>query len=222
MMASVRADGSSRFGENNRWGIFPAVSAGWTISDEPFFAGILGNNALKLRGSYGFTGNQAINQDFAPLERYARANYSEEIGLAQVSIANPDLRWESTREVNAGFDLALFNSRVSVIGDYYQKYTSNLLVSKPISATTGLTSRLENVGNIKNAGVELEISTRNFVPATTNGFEWTTDFNIAANRNKVVSLYNDEPFSTGQYDINRVQVGHPIGEFYAFEFAGVD
>lgn len=222
MMASVRADGSSRFGENNRWGVFPAVSAGWTISDEPFFAGVLGNNALKLRGSYGFTGNQAINQDFAPLERYARANYSEEIGLAQVSIANPDLRWESTREVNAGFDLALFNSRVSLIGDYYQKYTSNLLVSKPISATTGLTSRLENVGNIKNAGVELELSTRNFVPATTNGFEWTTDFNIAANRNKVVSLYNDEPFSTGQYDINRVQVGHPIGEFYAFEFAGVD
>jgi TonB-linked SusC/RagA family outer membrane protein len=222
LMASLRADGSSRFGEENKWGVFPAASFGWTISDEPAIQPMLGNTGLKLRFSYGTTGNQALTEDFAPLERYARANYAEEIGLAQVSISNPALKWETTREMDAGFDLALFNSRVSIIGDYYQKLTTDLLVDKPISATTGQTSRLENVGSMKNAGVEFEVSTRNFVAANTGGFEWTTDFNIAANRNRVISLYNDEPFSSGRYDINRVEVGHQLGEFYAFRFAGVD
>lgn len=222
VMASLRADGSSRFGENNRWGVFPAASVGYTISDEPMFARFLGNNTLKVRASTGYTGNQAIPQDFGSLERYARANYAEEIGLAQISIANPDLRWESTREVNAGVDLTVLSGRVSVIADYYQKLTSDLLVSKPISATSGLTSRLENVGSIKNAGVELELTTRNLVAESGNGLEWTTEFNIAANRNKVVSLYNGQPFPAGLYSMNRVEVGRPLGEFYAFEFAGVD
>lgn len=222
LMASLRADGSSRFGENNRWGIFPAASFGWTVSEEPVIQSMLGGTGLKLRFSYGTTGNQALTEDFAPLERYARANYAEEIGLAQVSIANPDLRWETTRELDGGFDLALFNSRISLIGDYYQKYTTDLLVDKPISATTGQTSRLENVGSMKNAGVEFELSTRNFVSDRTGGFEWTTDFNVAHNKNRIVSLYRDQPFSSGRYDINRVQVGHPIGEFYAYKFAGVD
>ena len=221
--ASVRTDGSSRFGANNRWGTFPAVSVGWKLSDEPWFGGMIGSgNSLKLRGSVGTTGNQALPQDFGSLERYARKNYADVIGIGQVSLANPDLRWESTREYDGGFDLYLFNTRIALIGDYYSKLTSNLLVNRPISATAGQTSVLSNVGNIKNAGLEGQITTRNFVSDDPKGFTWTTDLNIATNRNKVVSLYNDEPFSAGLYSINRVQVGHPLGEFYAYRFLGVN
>jgi hypothetical protein len=220
--ASVLTDGSSRFGRNNRWGTFPAASLGWKISDEPWLTGMFGNNSLKLRGSVGNTGNQALPQDFGSLERYARANYVDEIGLAQVSLGNPNLKWESTREWDGGLDLNLFGDRVAIIGDYYSKLTSNLLVSRPISGTSGQTSLLSNVGSIKNAGVELQLTTRNWVSEATNGFNWTTDVNVSANRNKVVSLYNDQPFNTGIYSINRVAVGHPLGEFYAYRFLGVD
>ena len=222
LTASVRTDGSSRFGRNNRWGTFPAASVGWKVSDEPWLSGMFGNNSLKLRGSVGNTGNQALPQDFGPIERYARANYVDEIGLAQVSLGNPDLKWESTREWDGGLDLNLFGDRIAIIGDYYSKLTSNLLVSRPISGTTGQTSLLSNVGSIKNAGVELQLTTRNWVSDATNGFNWTTDVNVSANRNKVVSLYNDQPFNSGIYSINRVQVGHPLGEFYAYRFLGVD
>jgi TonB-linked SusC/RagA family outer membrane protein len=221
--ASVRTDGSSRFGANNRWGTFPAVSLGWKLTDEPWFNGMIGEgNSLKLRGSIGTTGNQALPQDFGSLERYARKSYGDVIGIGQVSLANPDLRWESTREYDGGFDLYLFNTRVALIGDYYSKLTSNLLVNRPISATTGQSTELSNVGNIKNAGVEAQLTTRNFTSDDPHGFTWTTDLNIAANRNKVVGLYNDEPFSAGSYSANRVQVGHPLGEFYMYRFLGVD
>ena len=221
--ASVRTDGSSRFGANNRWGTFPAVSLGWKLTDEPWFNGMIGEgNSLKLRGSMGTTGNQALPQDFGSFERYARKSYGDVIGIGQVSLANPDLRWESTREYDGGFDLYLFNTRIALIGDYYSKLTSNLLVNRPISATTGQSTELSNVGNIKNAGVEAQITTRNFVSGDAKGFTWTTDLNIAANRNKVVSLYNDEPFSSGSYSANRVQVGHPLGEFFMYRFLGVD
>jgi TonB-linked SusC/RagA family outer membrane protein len=223
LTASVRTDGSSRFGANNRWGTFPAVSLGWKITDEPWLGGIIGDgNSLKLRGSIGTTGNQALPEDFGSLERYARKSYGDVIGIGQVSLANPDLRWESTREYDGGFDLYLLNTRIALIGDYYSKLTSNLLVNRPISATTGQSTELSNVGNIKNSGVEAQLTTRNFVSEDPKGFTWTTDLNIAANRNKVVSLYNDEPFSSGSYSANRVQVGRPLGEFYMYRFLGVD
>jgi len=222
VQASVRTDGSSRFGANNRWGTFPAVSVGWKVSDEPAFAGMFRGNTLKLRGSLGTTGNQALPEDFGSLERYARANYADVIGLGQVSLANPDLRWESTREWDGGFDLTLWDDRISLISDYYSKLTSNLLVNRPISGTSGQTTLLSNVGSIENKGVEAQITTRNWVSGSTDGFNWTTDLNIAANKNKVVSLYNDEPFSTGSYSINRVQVGHPLSEYYTYRFLGVD
>lgn len=223
LTASVRTDGSSRFGANNRWGTFPALSLGWKLSDEPWLNGMLGQgNSLKLRGSLGTTGNQALPQDFGSLERYARKSYGDVIGIGQVSLANPNLRWESTREYDGGFDLYLFDTRIALIGDYYTKITSNLLVNRPVSATTGVSTQLSNVGNIKNAGVEAQITTRNFVSGDPKGFTWTTDLNVAANRNKVVSLYNNEPFSAGLYSMSRVQVGHPLGEFQALRFLGVD
>ena len=222
--ASVRADGSSRFGENNRYGVFPAASFGWTVSDEPWLGGALGaSNSLKLRLSYGITGNQAIPQDFASRERFGGgARYGETVGLAQVSFPNPDLRWEQTAESDIGFDLFLFNGRLGFIGDAYVKRTKDLLVARPITATTGQTEILQNVGELENRGFELSVSTKNIVPATTNGFRWDTDFNIATNRNRVRRLYNGEPFTTGIRDVNRVEEGQPLGAYYTVRFTGVD
>jgi hypothetical protein len=202
--------------------VFPAASLAWSISDEPMMANMFGNNSLKLRASFGETGNQAIPSDFASIQRYGRASYTQEPGLGLVNLANPDLRWETTREYDGGFDLGLMNSRITIIGDVYSKRTSDLLVNRPISAAQyGLTTILQNVGSMQNKGVELQLVTNNFT-SDNGGFTWTSDFNVAANRNKVTRLYNNEPFSTGAYDINQVEVGHPIGEFYALHFTGVD
>lgn len=221
---SIRADGSSRFGENNRFGTFPAASVAWTITDEPWLGDMLGaTTGLKFRVSYGITGNQSIPQDFASRERFGGgARYAETVGLAQVSFPNPDLKWEQTAEFDAGFDLFLLDGRFAVIGDFYNKLTKDLLVQRPITATTGQTAIFQNVGNLQNRGYELTLSSKNIVPASARGFRWDTDFNIAANRNKVTRLYNNEPFTAGIRGVNRVEVGQPLGAYYTWEFIGVD
>lgn len=218
--ASLRADGSSRFGENNRYGIFPAASVGWVISEEPVTAGAIPGN-LKLRASYGVTGNQGIN-NFASLRTFATANYGNVLGTAPANFGNPDLRWESTREFDAGLDWYLFGGRVGIVADYYNKLTSNLLVSRPIPASTGFTIYTTNVGNIRNRGVELGLSTQNIVSGSPRGFSWSTDFNISANRNRVVKLYKGQEFVAGLYSTNMVREGEPLGAFYMLRFTGVD
>ena len=221
LTGSFRVDGSSRFGANNRYGAFPAASIGWNVSDEPFAAGLSRYGALKLRASVGLTGNQEIN-DFEALSRFERANYVGEPGLAQASFGNPDLRWESTREVNLGFDLSMIGGRLELIGDWYVKNTSDLLLSRPITSTSGQTSVFENVGNMENRGFELGISTVNLQPVTEGGFGWNTNLNITWNRNRVTRLFNDEPFNSGIRSVNRVEVGQPIGAYHLLRFDGVD
>ena len=220
--ASIRADGSSRFGRNNRYGTFPAVSLGWVPTKEDFLAPLAQWFDLKLRASTGLTGNQAISSDFAPLERYGKANYGDVVGIAQVSLANPDLKWESTREIDAGFDLSALDGRVAFIGDWYRKKTSDLLVLRPISTTSGLSSVWQNVGNIENRGVEAQVTTQNWVSDAKNGFNWTTDFNISHNSNKVTQLYLGQPFTSGIRGVNRVEEGVPLGAFYTLVYDGVD
>ena len=220
--ASIRTDGSSRFGANNRYGTFPAVSIGWVPTKEGFLAPLAQWVDLKLRASTGLTGNQAISSDFAPLERYGKANYGDVVGIAQVSLANPDLRWESTREIDGGFDLSAMQGRVTLIGDWYHKKTSDLLVLRPISTTSGLSSVWQNVGNIENKGVEAQVTTRNWVSESAHGFNWTTDFNISHNANKVTKLYLSQPFTSGIRGVNRVEEGLPLGAFYTLVFDGVD
>ena len=223
LSASFRADGSSRFGQSNRWGYFPAASVGWLVSDEPFAASLARMATLKLRGSFGVTGNQGIG-DFASLSTASAAPYSGTPGSAPEALGNPGLRWESTREFDGGMDLGLFGGRVSVIADYYHRHTSDLLVRRPISGVSGFTSIWDNVGAITNKGVDLGISTVNVQPGTTRGFGWTTDLNLTFNRNNVDTLYNNQPFTTGinGRETSIVAVGKPLGSFYMYQFQGVD
>ena len=133
---------------------FPAASLAWTISDEPMMSTMFGNNSLKLRGSFGETGNQAIPSDFASIQRYGRASYTQEPGLGLVNLANPDLRWETTREYDGGFDLGVMNSRITLIADVYSKETSDLLVNRPISAARYGLRRSAERRQHQNSGVE--------------------------------------------------------------------
>jgi TonB-linked SusC/RagA family outer membrane protein len=220
--ASFRVDGSSRFGVNNRYGVFPAASIGWKITDEPFARSLGRRGELKLRASIGVTGNQDIFDDFAPRPRFAKANYAELPGIAQSSFGNPNLRWESTREYDVGFDLDLFHRRVSVTGDWYKKTTYDLLLNRPITSTSGQTSVFENVGDMLNRGFELTVTSTNLAPSTPQGLRWSTNFNISWNRNEVTRLFQNEPFNTGIRGVNRVEVGHPLGAFYTIRYLGVD
>ncbi|MBI2401753.1 MAG: TonB-dependent receptor [Gemmatimonadetes bacterium] len=222
LMGSVRADGSSRFGARNRYGVFPAASIGWQLTNEPFLGFLTRFGELKLRASYGFTGNHDIADNFAPIPRFGRANYADVAGLGQINFGNPDLRWESTREYDVGLDLSLFDGRVTVLGDWYQKVTEDLLLSRPITSTSGQTTVLENVGNMENRGFELGLNTVNFQSQSGRGFKWFTDFNISWNKNKVTKLFRDEPFPVGLYSTSRVEVGHPLSAFYTLRFDSVN
>jgi TonB-linked SusC/RagA family outer membrane protein len=224
LSGSLRADGSSRFGANNRWGVFPAISAGWVLSDEPFmgdFGRALGT--FKLRASYGVTGNQGIS-NYAALGTFTSANYGTIAGIAPDNFANADLRWESTHEFDVGFDWLPFGGRLSIIADYYNKLTSDLLVNRPIPATSGYTTFFSNVGNVVNRGFELGVTSINFAPSSPDGFRWETSLNVSTNHNEVTELYANQPFGD---DANfrpnsRVTVGQPLGEFYVLHFTGVD
>jgi TonB-linked SusC/RagA family outer membrane protein len=223
LTASLRTDGSSRFSENHRYAIFPAASVGWLISDEPFlgdFGQRLGS--LKLRASYGFSGNQGISDYFASLGAFGSGNYGSLPGTAPKRLSNPDLKWESTREFDVGFDWELFDGRLGIIADYYHKKTSDLLVSRPIPSMTGYSSIWDNIGGIENRGFELALSTVNIRSAANDGFQWRTEFNVAHNKNTATGLYNGDPSTPGRPGINRVELGQPLGAFYAFKFLGVD
>jgi TonB-linked SusC/RagA family outer membrane protein len=218
---SLRADGSSRFGKNNRYGVFPAASFGWQITREPFMQGLARHGELKLRASYGVTGNQDIADDFAPLARFEKANYGGEPGIGQRNFGNPDLRWEQTHELNFGFDLLLLSERLTILADWYRKETQDLLLDRPISATSGQTTVLQNIGSMENKGFELQLNAAILRPAA-QGLRWDANFNIAWNNNKVTKLYENQPIPTGGYDVGRIEVGHPLGAFYTLHFTGVD
>jgi TonB-linked SusC/RagA family outer membrane protein len=219
---SIRADGSSRFGQENRYGYFPAVSLGWILSDEPAFSALKNVADVKLRASYGETGNQDIGDDFAPLARYSEAKYAGAPGIAPENIANQELKWETNREYDVGIDVGLMNGRINVVADWYLKQTDDLLIQRPITRTSGFSSFWDNIGNIENQGFEFGINTVNFDPPASDGFRWETNFNISWNKNKVTTLYNDEPFNAGFDGINRYEEGLPMGAFYTVKFIGVD
>lgn len=221
--ASLRTDGSSRFGADSRYGVFPAASVGWVVSDEPFAEGLGRVATLKLRASYGETGNQGIG-DFAARALAGGVSYAGTPGSAPVSIANPSLRWENTREFDGGLDAFFFDGRLGVTADYYIRKTGNLLVQRPIALTTGFSSVWDNVGNIENKGIDLAITTENFRPSDENGFGWNTTLNLTRNRNKVTKLFGGQPFTTGinGRETSIVTEGQPLGSFYMYEFQGVD
>jgi TonB-linked SusC/RagA family outer membrane protein len=215
---SGRVDGSSRFGKNNRFGFFPAASLGWVLSKEDFLSGNRTLSFLKLRTSYGLTGNAGIG-NFAHLGLYGVNNYNSLSGLIPSQIPNPDLGWESTRQIDFGIDYGFFKNRISGEIDYYVKKTKDLLLSVPVPETSGYSSQMQNIGSVQNKGIEFVINTVNL----TGNITWNTNFNISFNKNEVTSLGSQAIIDNGSARyMNIVKVGEPIGVFYGAEYAGVD
>jgi TonB-linked SusC/RagA family outer membrane protein len=219
---AIRRDGMSRFGEANKWGYFPSVSAGWLISDETFMSVIPAVSNLKLRASYGVTGNNQI-PNYGAISLLGSAPYVNggtlANGLKVSGLSNPTLKWEKTDQFNLGLDLGLYNNRVNVSAEVYNSITRDMLLFVPIPDITGFSSQLTNIGKMRNRGVELNISSKNLTGAVT----WTTDFNISRNRNKVLQLGpGNAPI---QYVDNvvtvRTEVGQPVSNFYGYIFDGV-
>ncbi|HSP12199.1 MAG TPA: TonB-dependent receptor [Salegentibacter sp.] len=211
---SLRYDGSSRFGDENRYGFFPAASAGWIISEEDFLSDSSTLSLLKLRGSWGVTGNAGIG-NFASLGLFTGRAYNEKAALAPIQLANPGLKWERTTQVDIGLDFGLLNNRISGELDYYEKKTNDLLLNEPIPGTSGYTSITRNVGSLENRGFEFVLNTKN---VQTEDFSWNSSLNLSTLDNEVTSLPGGDIVS----GLNLVREGETISSFYMVEYAGVD
>jgi TonB-linked SusC/RagA family outer membrane protein len=221
--AAIRADGCSRFGANNPWGYFPSASVAWRISQEPFLEEQSWLDNLKIRLSYGVTGNNQIS-DYGAVGLLASTNYAfggtVYPGLYINTYPDKDLRWEKTQQVNFGLDVSVWNNRLNFTLDFYHSKTVDMLLNVPVPVLSGFTSRLTNIGQLQNRGLEFNISSRNI---TGGEFEWTTDFNISGNRNKVLKLgINDAPVDIqNSATICRTEVGQPISNYFGYVYDGV-
>jgi TonB-linked SusC/RagA family outer membrane protein len=211
---SGRIDASSRFGKDNRYGFFPAVSLGWILSEESFLKNVQALSLLKLRASYGLTGNAEIG-NFASRGLFGSASYVGVAGQEPSQIENQNLKWETTAQFNVGLDFGILNDRITGEIDYYVKKTTDLLLNVNVPGTTGFRTALQNIGELENKGFELVINSQNLV----GEFKWSTSFNIANNNNKITNLDGQ---ILGTNDINRAIEGQPIGVFFGREFAGAD
>ncbi len=215
--ASLRDDGSSRFGPNNRYGLFPAVSAGWVLSDENFLQNSKVLSFLKLRASWGITGNAEIgNSSYFNL--YSVSNYPDLPGYIPAQLPNPDLKWEKTAQTDVGVDFGFLNSRISGEVDVYYKRTSDLLLNINVPSTTGYSVLTKNLGNMQNKGLEVGVNSTNI---DSKNFRWTTTANVAYNKNKVLNI-GGQIIEGGFGLTQRAVEGLPIGEFYGQKFIGVD
>lgn len=218
---SLRADGSSKFSPKNRWGYFPAAGIGWVLSNENFLSdqNVLSN--LKLRASYGVAGNQNGINDFAyrGLWRagagYPDAGTSELPGTAPLQLANPDLSWEKTTQLNVGVDASFLRDAFSVELNYYDKYTTDAILEIPVAGYTGFNSYLTNFGEISNRGFEVTLNSNNI---TSNDFTWKTSFNIARNINRIEVLPN--PITYERF--SRIEEGVALYSYWLYNVQGVD
>ncbi len=213
-----RYDGSSRLAEGNKYSFFPSVAVGWNISSEEFMRSVAFVNGLKLRVSYGKTGNQAINpyQTQGSLSRTTYAFGSNAAyGYRPGEIPNPNLKWEKSSATNIGLDFSLFSNRIYGSVEVYRTNTTDLLLSRQLPITGGFTSVTENIGATRNQGIEANVSTVNV--RSSNGFNWTTDFNVFANKEQIVELYNGKNDDVG----NGWFIGRPLTVYYDYEKIGI-
>lgn len=235
LLVSVRREGSSKFGDNNKWGTFPSASLGWTISNEKFMEGITWLNNLKLRAGFGITG-VIPNNPYESLTKYTYGSsyyYSDGKWLPGLSVSsnpNPDLRWEKSTEFNVGLDWSVLDDRLGGSIDLYNKKTTDLLFLYTVPTPPNLYNQtLANAGSVRNQGIEVAV---NAVPVRTKDFEWKTVVTVSANKNKLLSLSNDmyesnsfidtgglgEPISISTH---RMEEGHALGDFYGLKSVGV-
>lgn len=216
LSGSFRRDGSSRFSSNNRYGNFWSVGAAWNIDRENFLHDVSFISALKLRGSYGTSGNAAIgNYGWRPTVHYG-TNYAGQPGGTFDVVGNLDLTWEATKQADIGLDAGFFKDRLTVMFDVYKRISDRLLFNNPLSLTTGFTSFIDNIGKIENKGFELTLTG---TPIKTKDFSWNLNFNISNNKNKVVKLPGGKDIASSPFLLRE---GHDFRTFYVREWAGVD
>ncbi len=225
---SFRADGSSKFGLNNKWGYFPAVSAAWRISEEPWMKNVTAISDLKLRAGYGLAGNNRINsyQSLVIMESVTAANGNGAMaGYASKQVPNPDLKWEANKTFNVGLDMGFLEQRIVVLPEFYLNRSSNLLLSSKLPMSSGYEKMIINAGETQNMGIDLTIKTVNF---NKRNFSWTTDLTLSHNKNKVNKLTGEEVqyalanFGyTGAGASHQIGVGQPLGQFYGYVSDGL-
>lgn len=213
---TARSDGSSRFGENFRYGFFPSGSVAWRISEESFMKDQSLISDLKLRASYGITGNQDGIGNFASRGLYGFTSYRQQNGLFPIQMANFNLTWESTAQFNVGLDVGFWNNRLSLTADYFIMNTEDLLQNRVIPGISGFTSVTENIGSVQNRGLEISLGAAIF---TGQAFRWTSSFNISTIQNEITKLaVNDQILN----DSHILSEGHPIGTYFLIDQDGVD
>ena len=225
--ATGRYDGASQFSPGNKWSFFPSGAFAWNVGNEDFFPKNNVVTSLKLRVSYGLTGNQAISpyQSFSRISPVLFSIGSTVLNAVRpTAIANKDLTWETTAQFDIGADFDLLGGRINLSGDYYNKQTSDLLFTVPITSFSGYTSRTENFGKIENKGFEVSVTSRNLVGT----FKWSSNFNITFNQNKVLALpggldreFSGAPGVLRPGNTSILRVGEPVGSFYGFIYEGV-
>jgi TonB-linked SusC/RagA family outer membrane protein len=220
--ASFRRDGSSIFGNNNKWGNFPSFSLGWNMGDENFMKGLPWISEWKWRYSWGENGNNGI-PDYRAYGSINPSNYafgnSLSAGYVPGSLSNANLHWEKTKSSNYGVDLGFFNNRISLSANYYNKFTSDLLLNVPVALSTGFSSGLVNIGHVNNKGIEFDLNTQNLQ----GKLQWQSSFNIAFNKNRVLQLgQGNAPIHTGFSNLTQIiEVGQPLDVFYLYDAVGV-
>nr|WP_292965215.1 MULTISPECIES: TonB-dependent receptor [unclassified Allomuricauda] len=227
---TIRRDGSSRLGENNRFAIFPSAAVAWKISEEPFLQNVEAINQLKLRASYGVTGNQGIDP-FSTLSTFNTLNTAVILngvpvsGVQQGSLSNPNLKWETTTQYDVALEFSLFNNRLSGEVDFYSKKTEDLLLAAEVPFFTGFTTTIQNVGSLENKGFDVNLKG---VLVNSEDFGLTTSLNISTYKNKVLDLGDKTFIETNRLaapanDVNsQLMVGEPVGIFWGAVYEGID
>ncbi|UUF13676.1 MULTISPECIES: SusC/RagA family TonB-linked outer membrane protein [Flavobacterium] len=225
---TARRDGSSSFSKNYKYGTFPSGAIGWNIGKENFLKDSKTISNLKLRASYGATGNPSIGA-YSTLSRFSEIyDVSGDVIVNAVqltSLDNPNLKWETSYQQDYGIDLGLFDNRISITADYYKTITKDLLFNRPLPGVSGIASQLQNVGELENKGWELGINSKNFIG---QDFTWNTSFNISSNKNKVLKLADNKDLlinsTPGHFlatESQILRVGEPVGSFFGFIYDGV-
>ena len=220
--ATFRADGSDKFGPGNRYGYFPSLAYAWLMIDEDFMQSQSLFSNVKVRLSYGVSGNDRI-PSHSYLARLENSYYNGELGMAAISRSNDLLKWETTHQANIGFDLGFLDHALTLTVDLYAKQTYDMLIPTPVAGRTGYSRQWQNIGRVDNKGIEFQFSSRNI---DKKDFKWVTDFNISHNKNSVVDLglidFIPVIIPDGWIqDIGRVNIGRPLGEAYGYVFDGI-
>jgi TonB-linked SusC/RagA family outer membrane protein len=217
---SLRADASSKFGADRRWGYFPSAGVAWNASNESFVKDLGVFNELKFRASIGLSGNQNGIGSYAAQGLWSSgSNYLETAGTSPSQLENRLLTWETTRQVDIGTEFSILNNRLGVTVDYYNKYTYDLLLNVPVPSRSGFTTYLQNFGAVRNKGVEIALHSRNIEG---RNFRWSTDFNISFNRNKIEKLASDIALGASGRNISILRQGYAVNSFQLYKQLYVD